>query len=371
MLLILGLLLYFCMVMIVDADPDKSLLRLALIPLFIILYKFKPVWDNYLAEQKSNQALKRFFLILLVLLSIARCLQFQHKLKKPIGFIEDIAVLNKDAFHTFFIEHKNPYQEKINSYRVGDKDYAGYKYPPLQIFTYAPFVWLAGQKGIYWGNLLSYIGLGLLLYFVLLPYGRLYAYLGTVLYLATDYHYVLSFNHGTNDHLPSLLMLAALICYQANKHKHSGLALGLALLGKQLPGLILGLFLFVYREWKVVLMAAIVFIIGSLPFMIWDFQSYYENTFEFALTRPVRETSILIYMKPFWQKLTQLLGLIGVISIAHVGKRNSRYLNLKISTIGLFIGTCLFLITAKMTPAHYFVWTTGLMILSYLIPIKK
>ncbi len=355
-------------------DVHTPVIRFAIFPLLYLFFKFKDRIDIDLFKLSRSDRWKRALIVLAVLLTVARCFHVYHKIQKPINFIEDIAVLNRDAVKTMFMEGKNPYSEVINSYVVVKngvhKNYHGYKYPPLQIFYYAPFVYAFDLKGIYVGNFLMYLLAGFALFFFMRKYSVTHGLLALLLYLGTEYYFYLAFNNGTNDFVSSIFMLISIMLLQRDRNKSSAIIFGLSLLAKQLPGGLIAIFLLLQKRYQMLLGASTIFLLGVLPFCIWDFTGIFENTIEFALTRPVRETSFLFLLPSFFHKAVPLLGICAVSILAYLGNKH-RYLNLKNGWNLIVLGVLIFLITAKMSPTHYFVWITSPFILMLLVPRQE
>lgn len=177
-------------------------------------------------------------------------------------------------------------------------------------------------------------------------------------------------NRGTNDFLPSLLMLLGLLALRRSRDKTSGVLLGLSLLAKQFPGGLLLFMMGLQKKFKAIIVAALVMMLGLLPFIIWDAQALYENMIAFNLTRPVRESSILFVLPIFLQNILPLLGLGFIGVLAFLGNRFNE-LNLKKSWFLPMSGMLLFLLSSKMTPYHYFVWLLPFLIFYFLVPQYK
>lgn len=359
-------------------DAKQPLLRLLLIPLMMGIFFSKKYWDKIFYQAQQKEIYSKWIGRLLILLIIGRIVQIGYRLQKPLGFIEDLAVLNKDAIQAFFFQGENPYSVSIDPYTVVQegklKVYSGFKYPPLQIFYYGPFVALLGLKGIYFGNFFIYLGIGFFIFFALRKISFLHAAIGVIYYLSVDFFFTLAFNNGTNDFLPVLFLLLALNSLRVNKQacERKGLfltALYLAGAGlcKQLPAGLYFIWFFVQGKIKIVFWSSLILILGILPFCLWDGKSFYLNVLEFNLLRPVRETSILLYFPELWQKIIPLAGILFLAVLAWRGRQRPLW-NLENSWALPTWGGFIFLLTSKMTPSHYFVWVVPFWILFLLTP---
>ena len=320
----------------------NPLVRLSLflsIPsLYFVSKKFK--------EQIQNLSTHKIIIILFVLVSLLRVGQFTRKILKAETRTEDIAVVYKKSIE-LMIKGENPYLNSIDPYPLHYKDNDTYfdrpKYTPLQIFTYAPFVYFLGLKGIYFGNLIVYILLGFFLFTYFRPTNK--HYLSLLLMVSGEFVFNKLFSKGVNDLLPAYLSLLSWT-FITDKNK-SGSLLGLSFLAKQLPAGIFGLWFLLLKQWKAFLISIPVVLVLTIPFFISDLNAAYENLILFNLIRPVRETSLLLYTPEAFQKIISYLGIITTIFLPLFYK--SRW--------GLpFIGLTVFILTSKMSPGNYFVW---------------
>lgn len=288
--------------------------------------------------------------------------------------MEDIAHVHLRAIPLLFVDHKNPYSEPIDHYPVesakGTIDYSSLKYPPLGLFFYAPFVALFAEKGIYVANAFLYFFSGFLIYRGLLLFSRFHAYLGLIFFLASDFYFRLAMNRGTNDFLPALLMLLGLMALTEKRPNQSGVLLGFSLLAKQFPVGLLLMICLLQKQFRIVLIAGLVFVIGVMPFALWDFKGLIDNMIIFNIVRPVRGSSILEHFPHIIQTLVPLLGLLVVAVMAILG---NRFKNLQLGANWFFpvVAFFIFLLTSKMTPYHYFVWILPFYIFYLITPIVK
>ena len=357
--LIFYILFYFLFCLVIDVHTPA--IRLALFPMIWGVVKMKPKVEAYL-EKSNVLKVTKILMAISIVLGIARTFQVHYKLTKKLKHVEDIALLNRDAVETLFDKGKNPYKEIINTYNVKMKggtikNYGGYKYPPLQIFYYAPFVKIWNLRGIHVGNLIIYLAfvLSIFLFFET----QAAKYLGLIFFLGTDYFFTLAFNNGTNDFLPTLFLFWFVIALKKS-HRFAWIMHGFSLLSKQLPGALMVFFFpSSKKEFKGVFLSLIFATIGCLPFLAWDFTSFFENTVEFAMTRPVRESS-LFWSLPHWthKLITPFILICALIT------RKFRFNIQKNHGFDLYV-ICLlmiFLVPAKMSPTHYFVWLTPFLI---------
>lgn len=352
--------------------------------------------------QKKQQKWGKVLVILALILLLARLIHFGVRFSRPIESMEDVAYLNYNAIKSLLVAGHNPYQAAIDPYPVtrGNKEvfYSGYKYPPLQIFYYAPFVqWTnLGLKGLYVANLLAYLGIAILIFCYLRRFSWTSAALGMIAFLSTDFVFTLSFNKATNDLPATFLLLCSLLATEFNNENGgnnrseniegrssgnnmrvttsitlSGVLLGLSLAFKQLPAGIIFYCFMLQGRWKILALAAATFAFIAVPFVIWDPLSIYRHIVEFVIVRPARETSWLLFL-PTWAQLLVTLGGIMVISIISWRLKKSQNTPPspnKCYNWGLPVWTLLiFLLTSKMSPTHYFVWLVPFTVLWFFTP---
>ncbi|MBF0363820.1 MAG: DUF2029 domain-containing protein [Oligoflexia bacterium] len=396
-------------------NPWVKILAL-LILIFYFFYK-KNIDEKFidsldklsLLESKSKSKFKfrfrfrfRYFqnaiIAITLIIILLRIIQFGFRLNGDTTHIEDIATLNIKGINALFIEGKNPYSAEIDPYRVDIeyKDqqdnnkikskavyYSGYKYMPLQLFFYAPFTLLFDLKGIYIANFIVYILIALICFFYLKKDSKdskdsnesiVNGCMGVIAFLTTDFFFTLSFNKGTNDSLPTLFLLLSLIYCSSSergKTKLSAVMLGISLLIKQFPGALLVLILTIQKKYRIVFLSMIILAIGVVPFLLSDFNSFMTQAIEFNLVRPVRETSIISYLPAMIGKLIPAFGIIIIVTLSIIGTINKESrLNIENGLALPTLTFIIFLITSKMTPTHYFVWVTPIIIL-WFFKIKR
>ncbi|MBF0298502.1 MAG: DUF2029 domain-containing protein [Oligoflexia bacterium] len=408
------------------SNPFVRLLALAILVLYFF-YK-KSLDSKFIIahnELSKKQFFKKIIISIIILIISLRVIHFAYRLNGDTKHIEDVATLNFKAINVLFVDRKNPYSADIDpypipkEYKIGEKTYeksvyyAGYKYTPLQLFLYAPFTLLFDLKGIYVANFLVYILIALICFLYLKKSSfpadaspspstststststsalTSSAYLGVIAFLTTDFFFTLSFNKGTNDSMPTLFLLLSLIYLNSNESKESNeknssskakssktksaiaesaIMLGLSLLVKQLPASLFVLIYLVQKKYRIILFALLVFALGVLPFLIADFNSFMTQAVEFNLIRPTRETSLLSYFPPLIRKIIPFLGIVVIIILSLIGRKKSSELNLENGFALPSLALIIFLITSKMTPTHYFVWITPIIIL-WFFKIKR
>lgn len=318
---------------------------------FVRLSLFFSIPSLYIVSKKFKDQIQRFsthklIILLLVLVSLLRVGQFTRKMMKTETRTEDIAIVYKESIELIF-KGQNPYLKPLDPYPLHYKNNNTYfdrpKYTPLQIFTYAPFVYFLGLKGIYLGNLIVYLLLGFFFFSYFKPTNK--HYLSLLIMISGEFVFNKLFSKGVNDLLPAYLSLLSWT-YLTDKKK-AGSLLGLSFLTKQLPAGIFGLWFLLLKQWKAFLLSVPIVLALTIPFFIYDIKAAFENLILFNLIRPVRETSLLLYLPETLQKIISYLGIITAVFLPLVYK--SRW--------GIpFIGLTVFILTSKMSPGNYFIW---------------
>jgi hypothetical protein len=366
-------------VIAIGIGPSNPLYRLGLIPVLGFYFYQKQKFDAALLTLsqsfKPKFNITKILFVLMLVLVLVRLIFIVNRIVQPISFIEDIAQVYQSAIHGLFrFPPLNPYSEVIDSYCVPwrgvEHCFTGLKYPPVQLFTYAPWVSLFGLKGIYLLHAPIYFALAALIFRYLKKTSNFHAYLGVILFLATDSLFVLAFNNGTNDLLPTYLLTYSLISLRSKNKSQSGIALGLSLAAKQLPaGFLIPAFLFQKAIRPVWIATALTLTLCSV-FIFWNPSAFLDNVFWFNLVRPARNSSFLADLPSVFQNAVTLIGLGLYLYGCKLG-RNEKNWNINTSfqlpALGLFI----LLITAKMSPFHYFMWLTPVMILWMVEPLQN
>lgn len=327
-------------------EPWSRLLFIPVIPL-IYLYSRKYF------ERIESYASHRIIIIILIILSFLRAAQFVRKLAKEDIRTEDIAVVYHESIKALS-ERTNPYLLSLDPYPLHYKKEGTYfdrpKYPPLQLFTYAPFVLPFGLKGIYLANMVVFLLLAWFLYHYFKPQNK--HYLALVMLVGGEFFFNKLFSKGVNDLLPAYLVL--LSWFGITHSKKSGVWLGLSFAAKQLPAGIFGLWYLILKKWQNFFISVPIVLVLCIPFFISDLRAAIENLVLFNILRPVRETSLLLYLPEGFQSILGYLGMLTTIFLPLFYK--SRW--------GLpFVGLTIFIMFSKMSPGNYFIWCFPFLIL--------
>jgi hypothetical protein len=328
--------------------------RLLIFPILIITVIYRSKIDKGLKIILSKPKALKILTIILVLLFTFRMAKSIYNIARPLKAIEDISVVHEQAIDYLFVKKENPYkhilfeQSPIIIKRNGKTDtYSGFIYTPLGIIYYAPFIQWLGRKGMYLGNFFAYWGLFALLLVFLRRKEQGHLLLGSLFFLSIDYVFTKSFNRGTNDFIPALLMLLSIFFLDQKKNSLAGIALGTSLGFKQYPGAILSFILFFNKKYKALAAASIVFGLIIMPFAINDFTSLYRQIFEVFLYAPIGNT----ILKDLPEITRWPISLIAVVFMGYFSLRKNSYTDWD----KIFFPFILFVVFTKSSFTTYFI----------------
>jgi hypothetical protein len=257
----------------------------------------------------------------------------------------------------------NPYESEIDSVALSymGPGFGGFKYLPIMTLIYAPLGLLLDYRGIQVTNLILNLVIAFLIFDIVKEHTKsnFYARLSVVVYLSPFLIFSLLYAKGVTDQAPVLLMLLAFKLREKFSFL-SGLALGLSISSKLLPGLILIPILFNGELRSRYILGGI---LGLVPIFIAALISplaIYNNIILFNLMRPIPESS--------WVLLFSDSGLI-VIKLILISSLTLIYVSglLKNFDLGTrFVHSTLVIILSILlsadTPQNYNLWWIPLLI---------
>ncbi len=355
---LIALLLYLGLTVLIW--PPHPIARLLMIPLLAGLFWLKPRFDDELHKASKSKRARRAVLTLSLVAVSIRGVLILKRLFGPIQFLEDVAVVNAEAARLLFVHGRNPYSATLD---LAWPPYLGFKYPPLQLFTYAPFTLLGGYRGIYFAHLLIYMAIAAVLFRLAYRRSTLHGAAAVFLLVINDPFATLCFNNGINDFLPVLLLLFTATSLHSPGRSHlPGPLLALTGLAKQLPGGLLVLPLLMEKRFKALLLAGLLALLACAPFIVASPRAFFENVVLFNFSRPVRDSSIQYFISPTARIVLQLTGIAFWAALTWVGKRKAAY-SLSGGYGNIALGLTAFLLTTKMSQMHYWVWAVPFWIL--------
>jgi hypothetical protein len=234
--------------------------------------------------------------------------------------------------------------------------FMGYKYGPLVARYYAPFLDEVGYpRGLYLGNAVVLAATALLVSALAARAAGLDAALAAAAALLwPQFARFELFSQGVNDLLPTALALAALAAAALGRGLVAGLALGLSLAAKPLPGaLFLALLPGTVRAAPLALGVAL----GLLPYAPHALRAPRElvaNLVLFNVLRPGDSTGATFGLPPWAAPAAQSLAVAGCAAVAvayHRGRRTARDL-----VVAAALFATLFLAGGKLIHRNYLLW---------------
>jgi hypothetical protein len=204
-----------------------------------------------------------------------------------------------------------------------DFDSMGYKYGPLMLAIYFPFVAPLGDAGIYAANLAWFVALSLLVGVMALRIARgdlLLASLPFILLYGPVHVRWNTLTLSAVDLAPTCLALLAL--WSIWRAPRTGWAanafVGLSIASKVAPGLFMLPLLGRLRPrdwgWLAIVLAAL-----AAPFVVWDPAGYFDNNVRFIFARAPDTTSPIYYFGPIGALILKAVVLGGLAAFALLG----------------------------------------------------
>jgi hypothetical protein len=270
-------------------------------------------------------------------------------------------------------QHASIYSSPVdNQYGPGEglSFFGGYKYGPVVPRFYMPFIRRFGPTpGIYLGNALLLLGIACVV--AALAWrasasptrARATALAAVLAALLPSVLWNEFFFAGTNDGLPTLLALLAVLGCAWDRFALAGLALGLSLACKPLPALLLVPLMPWPRAWRQLTLGMGFGLAALLPDLWHTPRELIANLLLFNLSRPTDSTSFVHFLPAWARSYVQLAGfaLIGLVSITHQrGQMRDPNRGSATYTRDLVCAVCgviaAFLTVSKIIHHNYIIW---------------
>lgn len=204
-----------------------------------------------------------------------------------------------------------------------DFESMGYKYGPLLLAIYFPFVVTLGEAGIYAANLVLFVALSLLVWFIALRMARGDLFLASLPFIVLygpEHIRWSTLSLSAIDLAPTLLaVLAFWSMSRSPRTDRAGNAiLGLSIATKIAPGIFFLPLLSRFRSrdwsWLVIVLATL-----TVPFLFWDPTGYFYNCVLFIFDRVPDSTSPVYSLGPTGAFVTRAVVLVGLAALAMYG----------------------------------------------------
>ena len=235
-------------------------------------------------------------------------------------------------------------------------DTMGFKYGPVLLLSYYPFVIILENSGIYIAHFVILLALCVTLAWkevVIARAGAFVASLSLLLVLAPTILRFSTLRRADCDLLPTLLAVFAVLLLERRRDRMASACLALSIGAKLLPGLLFVPLLIGARR-QAWLHFCLVICAIFIPFAIWDWRGFKANVLLFNLVRGADSTSLAYYL-PTWAQwmLLVLFGLAALLLIARIHRhrwRDGSHLAYAVAVLLLLFGS------ARIFHNNYLVW---------------
>ena len=273
----------------------------------------------------------------------------------PIGKTTVVAVAVLARGGSLYSSEIDP-QNWLPTAGTGFEFFSGYKYGPLVVGYYRPFIRaLGGPKGLYVGNAVLLTALASLCFLLVLREGRAtWALCAAATLLLPPFVYRELFVQGINDPVSLTLLLGALVAVSADDSLVGGLLLGLSMASKTLPGLFVVPLLLGHARRLRILAGISLGLACFLPYLWATPRELVANLVIFNMKRPPDCTSLLFFLPSELRLWVGALGPIGMLAVVWRYHRGDRTMPRLLNATALMI--VLFLATGKIIHQNYVVW---------------
>jgi len=234
--------------------------------------------------------------------------------------LSDVATTTVDAVHILLQGH-NPYAafglDPYGAINAHDPAFGGYKYLPLMIAVYLPFVVPLGAMGVLWANALLVAALCAVVWGLTGrgPAGaRDIRPLAIAALLATPELAETTLAMGYNDVVGTLLVLAAFLV-RGRSALLAGLLVGCSVSMKLMPGMVAAAIVFPPERWKAYVAGVAMGCLPTALFLAWDPAALIRNILLFNLVRSPDLTSWRM-AAPHWLGSVAAVGALGFWLVA-------------------------------------------------------
>eukprot|EP01037_Dinobryon_pediforme_P005694 gene5695-5756_t len=282
--------------------------------------------------------------------------------------LSDVATTTVDAVHLLW-HGANPWAAQIDAYGAINGHgaaYGGYKYLPLMIVAYLPFVLPFGANAVLWVDAAIVAALAALVWMLArrdaqgLPQAGM-GLIAIAVLLATPELAETSLAMGYNDALGMALVLAAMVCWRRSA-RLAGLLIGFSLSCKLMPGLVAMTLLFPAQRWKPYMLGLLAGLLPDLVALAWAPLPFVRNVLLFNFVRLPDSTSWRM-LAPGWvgrvaslAALAFWLGSSLLVLVAHRLPAVADLARLDRRMMLFVVAVLLLIITGSTAHDDYMIW---------------
>jgi hypothetical protein len=215
----------------------------------------------------------------------------------------------------------NPYASNLDAAAVGatqDPRFSGYKYLPMTLAAYLPLGAPLGERGLVMTNLLLHLAVVWLVFHLSRTLATAEAgWIAALVYLTLPLVPYQLFAKGATDLVAVLPLLVALPLIE-RRPMLAGIAIGLSLSAKLLPGLlVLPCCVPAATAARCRYGAGVVLgLAPTLPFLLWSPTAVFDNIVGFNFVRPVDSTSWLAFAPALASTLAHVVVALAILAAA-------------------------------------------------------
>jgi hypothetical protein len=244
----------------------------------------------------------------------------------------------------------------------------GYKYGPVLLLTYFPFVLAFGKPGIFVAHIVLVVLATLLLAWFARARGSSWATTaGAVFLLLAPSHLRENVLHlSASDLAPTLAATAALVFLVRGRDGWAAFLIGLSVACKVLPGLIYAPLLLACRrrQWSLFLLPIAV---SFAPFLVWDSRGFVNNIVLFNLGRPTDSTALAHFVSQPVLLALELAGLAALL--VTLGWARKQHWSAPSILAYLWVGHAAVLVGGAIFHNNYLIWLLPLLGLTFLFVV--
>lgn len=232
----------------------------------------------------------------------------------------------------------------------------GYRYGPVALGVYAPFLWAFGPPGLYVCHLLWLLALLATAFYAARGRSQQHqlTWIFALLFLLVPHLLRFeTFTWSAMDIIPIVLALGGLAALTRGREMTGATLFALSVGAKILPGALYVPLLLGARKRTWFVFGAVSLVVWG-PFLTWDFEGLINNSVRFSTLRRATTTTWLHYMSSTQGKMVTLLAmllLVGAIAWAH--RQSWQW---RTTLVYLVVAHAATLLGGRVLHNNYFLW---------------